>query len=76
MIYTNPQSCFQASNTSREATEEGRRLSEVILILKTGFLRITVLLGTRRIKGRTIRVMTTFAVVFLNEHFPPVFCKD
>ncbi len=47
---------FQASNTSREATEEGRRLSEVIFILKTGFLRITeftVLLGTRRIDRRT-----------------------
>ena len=34
VMYTNPQSCFQASNTSREATEEGRRLSEVIFYFK------------------------------------------
>jgi hypothetical protein len=36
-MYINPQSCFQASNTSREATEEGRRLSEVIYILDTSY---------------------------------------
>ncbi len=36
-IGTNQQSCFQASNTRREATEEGRRLSEVIFILETNY---------------------------------------